>query len=80
MKNPSKLAAEFMAKGKSATCPIYDMHCHFGDYKAIYFPNRTPETMVATMNRCGVKMLFFVSHASLLDPQRGNPLNAEVVR
>ncbi len=80
MKNPSRLAAEFMAAGKSATCPIYDMHGHFGDSKSIYFPNRTAETMTATMARCGVKMLLFVSHASLLDPQRGNPLNASIVR
>ena len=55
MKNPSKLAAEFLAKGKSRTCPIYDMHCHFGDYKAIYFPNRTPEAMVATMDRRDIR-------------------------
>lgn len=80
MKNLSKLAAEFMTKGRSRTCPIYDMHGHFGDYKGIYFPNRTPETMIATMDRCGVKMLFFVSHASLLDPERGNLLNAAIVR
>jgi len=80
MKNPSPLAAEFMDKGKSESCPVYDMHAHYGPSRVIWFPTQDADTMVRTMDQCGVRMLFLVSHTSLSDPRRGNPINVEAVR
>jgi predicted TIM-barrel fold metal-dependent hydrolase len=80
MKNDSQLARDFLANGKSNSCPIIDMHGHYGPFQGIYFPSSTAEAMVKTMDRAGVRMIVCSSHASLIDPSRGNPLMAEVVR
>lgn len=79
MKNPSRLAAEFMANGRADSCPVIDMHGHLGPFQGIYFPNPSPEDMLRTMDRAGVRFLVMSSHASLVDTQRGNRLTAEVV-
>lgn len=80
MKNDSQLARDFLANGKSSSCPVIDMHGHYGPFQGIYFPSSTAEAMVKTMDRAGVRMIVCSSHASLVDPARGNPLMAEVVR
>ena len=74
MKNPSKLAQEFVEKGKCETCPVYDMHTHPGPYQAIYFPNAAPEHMLRTMDRSGVKLMCAAPHSALVDTTRGNAL------
>lgn len=79
MKNPSVLAKEFMRYGKVASCPIIDMHGHFGPYHDIYFPAATAKTMIRIMDRAGVRMIVCSSHTALVDTQRGNPQMAEVV-
>lgn len=76
----SKLASEFWEYGKSASCPIYDMHGHMGDYAAIFFPRGTTEEMVKTMDEAGVKLLVFSHHAALNSPDLGNTLSIEAVR
>ena len=68
----SSLAREFWQYGKSADCPIYDMHGHMGTWNAIYFPRGEPEQMIGTMNECGVKMLVFSHHHALMSPDTGN--------
>jgi len=80
VKNPSELAKEFMAKGRADSCPVIDMHGHLGPYQGIYFPNPSPEAMMRTMDRAGVRMVVSSSHAALIDPKRGNRLMAEVIR
>lgn len=77
--NPSPLVKEFMAKGRSESCRIIDMHGHLGPYQGIYFPNPSPEDMIHTMDRCGVRMIVSSSHAALLDTSE-NLKMAEVVR
>lgn len=72
MKNPSKLAQEFIAAGKSESCPVYDMHTHPGPYQAIYFPNASPERMIRTMDRSGVRLMCAAPHCALVDTTRGN--------
>jgi len=63
----SALIKEFMEKGRSDSCPVIDMHQHMGPFQGIYFPNPSPEDMIRTMDRCGVKMGIFCSHAALID-------------
>jgi uncharacterized protein len=76
----SPLAREFWEQGKSASCPIYDMHGHMGPWAAIYFPRSQPEQMIATMDECGVKMLVFSHHQALMSPDIGNRPSIEAVR
>ncbi|NOZ20554.1 MAG: amidohydrolase family protein [Planctomycetes bacterium] len=80
MTNDSPLVREFMETGKCESCPVIDTHAHFGPFQGIYFPNVTAEDMIATMDRCGVKKLVFSSHASLIDPRRGNPISLDTCR
>ena len=77
--NMSPLVREFIKKGRSDSCPVIDMHTHLGPYQGIYFPNPWPEDMVRTMDRCGVRIAVFSSHAALIDT-RENPKMAEVVK
>jgi len=78
--NPSPLAQEFREHGRSASCPIIDMHGHFGPFQGIYFPNVAAEAMIETMDRAGVRMIVCSSHESLIDSTSGNERMAEVVR
>jgi len=76
----SPLAHEFWEKGRSDTCPIYDMHGHMGPWGAIYFPRSKPEAMIETMDECGVKMLVFSHHLALMSPNTGNRPSLQAVR
>lgn len=77
--NESPLTREFMKKGRTESCPIVDMHTHLGPYQGIYFPNPSPDDMIRTMNRCGVKMVVSSSHAALIDT-KANTEMAKVVK
>lgn len=79
MRNPSVLAKEFMKYGKSVSCPVIDMHGHFGPFQGVYFPSVTAKAMMRTMDRAGVRMIVCSSHIALIDTRRGNPQMAEVV-
>ncbi len=76
----SDLAAEFWEKGRSESCPIYDMHGHMGEWHSIYFPRCEPAQMVRSMDTAGVKLLCFSHHASLNSPDIGNRVAVEAVR
>jgi uncharacterized protein len=78
--NPSPLAREFRETGRSESCPVIDMHGHYGPFQGIYFPSSTAEDMIGTMDRAGVSMIVCSSHHSLIDSQAGNERMAEVVR
>ena len=79
--NPnSKLAAEFWEKGKSRSCPVYDMHGHMGQWSGICFPRAEPEFMVRSLDEAGVKLLCIAPHASLFCPEIGNRIAVETVR
>ena len=79
MKNDSQIAAEFMAAGRSKSCPVIDMHGHYGYFHGIYFPKPCADGMLETMDRCGVTCIVCSSHSSLVDMERGNREMAEVV-
>jgi predicted TIM-barrel fold metal-dependent hydrolase len=77
----SGLAQEFWEHGKSALCPIYDMHGHMGPMAGIYFPRGDTADMIRTMDECGVRMLVFSHHVALYSsPGLGNRLSIEAVR
>ena len=76
----STLAREFWELGKSAACPIYDMHGHMGAWAAIYFPRGEAEQMIGTMDECGVKLLVFSHHHALMSPDVGNRPSITAVR
>jgi hypothetical protein len=79
VKNDSRIAAEFMAAGRSKSCPVIDMHGHYGHFHGIYFPKPCANGMLETMDRCGVICIVCSSHSSLVDMERGNREMAEVV-
>ena len=79
MRNPSALTAEFFREGKAAECPVIDCHAHYGPYQGIYFPKVTPEAMVDTMDRCGVRLVISSGHMALVDAERGNQELAAVI-
>lgn len=79
MTNPSPLAREFVETGRTVSCPVIDMHGHYGPFQGIYMPSPDAAGMLRTMDRCGVTRVICSSHASLVDVDRGNALMAEVV-
>lgn len=76
----SELARDFWEHGKSATCPIYDMHGHMGPWGAIYFPRGEVDQMIGTMDECGVRLLCFSHHLALRTPELANRPSIEAVR
>ena len=76
----STLAEEFWEKGRSESCPIYDVHGHMGEGPAIFFPRGDAPAMIGTMDQCGVRLLVFSHHAALMAPDIGNALSIQAVR
>ena len=76
----SRIAAEFWANGKSAACPVIDMHGHMGPFSGIHFPLDTPEKVAQHMDRTGVRLLCFAHHDPLGSPELGNQPALEAVR
>ena len=81
MMQHSELACEFWETGKSAQCPVFDMHGHMGVWHSIFFPRPDVDDMIRTMDECGVRMLVFAHHMSLFSPDlRNAPAVAAVKR
>jgi len=76
----SALAAELWEKGRSSSCPVYNMHGHMGPYHGIAFPRAEAAQMVRSMDAAGVKLLCFAHHAAALAPELGNRPAVEAVR
>ena len=80
MKNRSPIAQEYLDRGLSATCPIIDMHGHFGPYGGFYMPCAPVESMIRALQRAGVKRIICSPHAALMgDPLAGNALMQEFI-
>jgi predicted TIM-barrel fold metal-dependent hydrolase len=74
------LIEEFVNEGRSESCPIIDMHGHYGPFSWIYMPNTDAESMIITMDRAGVKTLVCSSHHGLLvDTEKGNNIIRDLV-
>ena len=80
MKNTSPLAKQFLERGRAESCPVIDMHGHYGPFSAIYFPAPYADGMLRSMDRCGIVSIVISSHAALIDPVRGNQEVAQLAR
>jgi len=72
MSRRTPLVEEFLARGIVPECPVIDMHTHPDANHAIYFPDNTPEGILRTMDRCGVRTLAIAPHDALVDAPYGN--------
>lgn len=71
--NPSPLAHEFLAHGRSETCPILDLHGHWGPFAGGHLPAATAQSMIDSLRRQGVQRIVCSAHEALFaDPERGN--------
>lgn len=78
--NPSPVAAECVAIGRDATCPIIDLHGHWGPFGGSHLPCASEEKMIAALRRCGVKRIVCSPHEALFGaPDHGNRLMREVI-
>jgi len=76
----SEIVEEFMETGISSSCPVIDMHGHYGPHQGIYFPDPYAEGMIKTLKSCGTELIVCSSHKALYgDPAAGNQVIQEVV-
>ena len=76
----SKIAAEYMAEGRSAHCPIVDMHGHWGPFGGSLSAVCAGEEHAAGIRRAGVKHIVCSAHDALFaDPEQGNLAMQEAV-
>lgn len=67
MLNPSKLAKEFMEKGKLTSFPIIDAHTHMGRISGTYVSKTNCDEMIEMMDRQNVAQIFSSPHSALHD-------------
>ncbi len=80
-RNDSLLAQEFMEKGHSRSCPIIDMHGHYGEFGAQWLPVSNPKLMRRSLKRSGVKRIVCSSFEALFgNPDLGNKLLQQGIR
>jgi uncharacterized protein len=80
VRNDSVIAREFLTHGRSDSCPIVDMHGHYGTFAGIYFPNPYADRMQQSMDRAGVKAIVCSSHLAMSDQALGNRELAQALR
>jgi predicted TIM-barrel fold metal-dependent hydrolase len=76
----SPLTREFVQTGRCESCPIIDVHTHYGPYAGIYFPVHSGEALIRRLDRAGVRRILCAHHTALLDMRRGHDEIARVVR
>ena len=77
----SAILNDFCEHGRSDSCPIIDMHGHYGAFCWVYMPRSNGHEMIDSMDRQGVKALVLSSHTALFhDVDAGNDLTRAVVR
>lgn len=72
MGNNSKLAKEFMEKGRLISCPVIDAHTHMGPDSGADMPLSSAEDMIKVMDRENIEMIFCSPHSALHDPGSAN--------
>jgi predicted TIM-barrel fold metal-dependent hydrolase len=71
----SAIAREYVQFGKSETCPLIDMHGHYGPFPGSYLPAAPEQVMLHKLERAGVKRIVCSHHTALLvDITKGNAL------
>jgi uncharacterized protein len=80
VKNLSPIAQEYMETGRSDSCPIIDMHGHFGPYGSFYLPGAPLERMLESLERSGCRRIVCSPHEALMgNPVPGNALMQRVI-
>ena len=78
--NPSPIAREYLERGRSAQCPIIDLHGLVGPYHGVYLPAGQLDHMLHSLKRCGVRKIVCAHHLALAyDVRRGNILMQQLV-
>ncbi|MBI2915026.1 MAG: amidohydrolase [Firmicutes bacterium] len=73
--NSSPIAREFLESGRCESCPIIDMHGHFGPFHGGYLPVASADKTLKSMARAGVRTLVISAHDALfVDVDYGNGL------
>lgn len=81
MINPdSALARRFWDHERLDDCPVYDFHGHMHELVGGYIPAPSPEQMLKTIRRAGMKSFIFCSHLALYSAECGEGLNLAPVR
>lgn len=80
MSRRSRLCEEFFDTGKAASCAVYDLHGHMGPFFGARLGSCDADSMVARMDRAGVRLLAFSHHGALLSPDAGNAAALDAVR
>ncbi len=76
----TQLMEEAIKDGLMPSCPIIDIHGHWGPFSGIYFPKPYGDGMIASMERSGVVLNVFSSHAALFEGFEGNLVTLRAVR
>lgn len=79
MSRRTPLVERFLAKGKLADCPIYDLHTHPDRFAGIYFPDPEMDGILRAMDRCGVAKIAIAPHRALFSPLDGNDLTLRML-
>jgi predicted TIM-barrel fold metal-dependent hydrolase len=74
------LTEDFWKHGRSDRCPIIDIHGHMGDYAGIWLPRSSPEAMLHSMDRAGIRLLCFSHHDSFANPLAANSVTFQAAR
>jgi predicted TIM-barrel fold metal-dependent hydrolase len=78
--NPSPIAREYLQHGRSADCPIIDLHGHVGPFYGCYLPSSPIEAMRRRLKRAGVRRIVCSHHSALAcDVEWGNRQMKELV-
>ena len=72
MSRMTPLVREFLSARRVPECPIIDMHTHPDRFHSIYFPHPELDGIVASMERCGERLIAIAPHMALNDPYDGN--------
>jgi len=79
MSRMTSLVREFLAHGRVPECPVIDMHTHPDRFHSIYFPHPDLDGILASMDRCGERLIAIAPHAALYEPAYGNPLMVKML-
>jgi hypothetical protein len=76
----SPIALEYLGTGRSASCPIIDMHGHLGPFHGTFMPAAPIEQMRRELAKCGVKRIVCSHHTAMAyDMDLGNRLLLDVL-
>jgi predicted TIM-barrel fold metal-dependent hydrolase len=76
----SALAAEFWEHGRSASCPVINIHAHPGPVYSGYMPNCHPADMVRELRKVGGRLMCVAPHSALFAPEIGNAEAESIVQ